>query len=69
MSRPTFRNEDFEFEYEIALGGVYRGFADAGDVQATAGRVKDGDADAWVTQWSATADSSGSCLVEREVRF
>ncbi len=56
MTRPKFKNEDFEFAYEIVLGGVYRGFADAGEVQATAGRVKDGDADAWVMEWSATAE-------------
>lgn len=55
MMRPKFKNEDFEFGYEIALGGVYRGFADAGEVQATVGRIKDGDADAWVREWSATA--------------
>jgi hypothetical protein len=57
MTRPRFKNEDFEFGYEIALGGVYRGFADAGEVQATAGRVKDGDADAWVREWSETAEA------------
>jgi hypothetical protein len=62
MSRPRFKNEDFEFGYEIGLGGVYRGFADAGEVQATAGRVKDGDADAWVTEWSARVLGQGGRL-------
>jgi fermentation-respiration switch protein FrsA (DUF1100 family) len=57
MTRPRFKNEDFEFGYEVVLGAVYRGFADAGEVQATAGRIKDGDADAWVTQWCATAEA------------
>jgi hypothetical protein len=66
MSRPKFKNEDFEFGYEIVLGGVYRGFADAGEVQATAGRVKDGDADAWVTEWSATADAIRAAAEQAE---
>ena len=66
MSRPRFKNEDFEFGYEIVLGGVYRGFADAGEVQATAGRVKDGDADAWVTEWSATAEAIRAAAEQAE---
>jgi hypothetical protein len=66
MTRPKFKNEDFEFGYEIVLGGVYRGFADAGEVQATAGRVKDGDADAWVTEWSATADAIRAAAEQAE---
>ena len=38
------------------LGSAYRGYADAGEVLATAERVKDGDGDAWVREWSATAE-------------
>jgi len=51
-----FKHEDFQFGYEIALGSAYRGYADAGEVLSTAGRVKDGDADAWVREWCATAE-------------
>jgi hypothetical protein len=66
MTRPGFKNEDFEFGYEIVLGGVYRGFADAGEVQATAGRIKDGDADAWVAEWCATAEAMESAAKQAE---
>ena len=38
------------------LGSAYRGYADAGEVLATAERVKDGDGDAWVREWCATAE-------------
>jgi prolyl oligopeptidase family protein len=51
-----FRHEDFQYGAEIALGSTYRGFADAGEVLATIGRIKDGDADQWVSEWTATAD-------------
>ncbi len=64
MARPRFKHEDFEFGYEIVLGSVYRGFADAGEVQATAGRIKDGDGDAWVTEWCATADALAAAANE-----
>jgi Prolyl oligopeptidase family len=66
MTRPKFKNEDFEFGYEIALGSVYRGYADAGEVQATVARIKDGDADAWVAEWCTTADSMESAAQEAE---
>jgi hypothetical protein len=52
---PRFADDDFQFGFEIALGATYRGAADAGEVLATAGRIKNGDADAWVHEWSATA--------------
>jgi Prolyl oligopeptidase family len=52
-----FKHEDFQYGTEIALGSTYRGFADAGEVLATVGRIKDGDADRWVREWTATADT------------
>jgi hypothetical protein len=55
MKQP-FKHEDFRFGYEIVLGSAYRGHADVGEVLSTAGRVKDGDADGWVREWSATAE-------------
>jgi Prolyl oligopeptidase family len=66
MTRPRFKNDDFEFGYEMALGSVYRGYADAGEVQATVARIKDGDADAWVAQWSATAEAMESAAQDAE---
>jgi hypothetical protein len=55
--KATFKNDDFQFGFEIALGCVYHHAADAGEVMSTAGRIKDGDDDAWVREWTATADT------------
>ncbi len=52
---PHFKDDDFQFGLEIALGCTYRQAADVGEVLATAGRIKDGDADSWVQEWTATA--------------
>jgi Prolyl oligopeptidase family len=54
---PHFKHDDFQFGLEIALGACQRGAADAGEVLVTAARIKDGDADAWVREWTATADA------------
>jgi hypothetical protein len=54
--REMFNNEDFRFGFEIVLGSTYRGYADVGEVLATAERVKDGDGDAWVREWTVTAE-------------
>jgi hypothetical protein len=53
--KATFKNDDFQFGLEIALGCVYHRAADAGEVLATAGRIKDGDDESWVREWTATA--------------
>lgn len=66
MTRPKFKNEDFEFGYEIVLGSVYRGYADAGEVQATVARIKDGDGDAWVAEWRATAEAIETAAQDAE---
>jgi hypothetical protein len=54
--REEFKHEDFRYGYEIVLGSAYYGHADVGEVLSTASRIKDGDADAWVREWSATAE-------------
>jgi hypothetical protein len=54
---PHFKHDDFQFGLEIALGACQHGAADAGEVLVTAARIKDGDADAWVREWTATADA------------
>jgi hypothetical protein len=51
-----FRNADFEFMTEIVLGASAYRAAEAGEVLATAGRIKDGDYGSWVGEWEATAD-------------
>ena len=52
-----FKHDDFQFGLEIALGACQYGAADAGEVLVTAERIRDGDADAWVREWTATADA------------
>lgn len=55
--KALFKHDDFQFEYEIVLGSIYRGFADVGEVQVTATSIKDGDADEWVSHWTALGES------------
>ena len=54
--RPFFKDDDFNFLTEIALGSVYRQAADAGEVLTTVDRIHDGQAQSWVDEWTATAD-------------
>ncbi len=54
--RPFFKDDDFNFLTEIALGSVYRQAADVGEVLATVDRIHDGKAQSWVDEWTATAD-------------
>jgi hypothetical protein len=54
--RPFFKNDDFNFLTEIALGSVYWQAADVGEVLTTVDRIQDGKARSWVDQWTATAD-------------
>jgi hypothetical protein len=53
-----FTDEDFQFGLETVLGGAYRQASDVGEVLATAARIPDGDADAWIGAWQATADGA-----------
>jgi len=53
----TFKDDDFQYGYEIALGAEYHRRADAGEVAVTAGRIKNGDRESWVREWLALADS------------
>lgn len=50
-----FDDDGFEFATLIALGAASRGLADAGEVLATVARIPNGDREAWVREWSATA--------------
>jgi hypothetical protein len=50
-----FRDTEFQFAFERALGASYRQGADVGEVLATAARIADGDADSWLDEWTATA--------------
>jgi Prolyl oligopeptidase family len=51
-----YQNDGFNFATLIALGSSYRGLADVGEVLATIERIHDGDREAWVREWSTTAD-------------
>ena len=42
--RPFFKDNDFNFLTEIALGSVYRQAADVGEVLTTVDRIHDGKA-------------------------
>ena len=50
-----FDDDGFDFATLIALGSASRGLADAGEVLATVERIPDGDREAWVCEWTATA--------------
>lgn len=52
---PQFGHDDFQSAFESALGAAYRNGSDVGEVLSTAARIKDGDADAWLREWTATA--------------
>ena len=47
-----FKDDDFQFGFEIALGGA----TDPGEVLATAARIRNGDSDSWVSEWLAAAE-------------
>lgn len=49
-----FDDDDFQFGLELALGSGM----DPGEVLAVAARIPEGDADAWVTEWTSVADDA-----------
>jgi hypothetical protein len=53
-----FVDDDFQFGIEVVLGTTYRQGADVGEVLETAERIADGDADAWIRAWTATAEAA-----------
>jgi hypothetical protein len=53
---PFFKDHDFQFAVENVLGSTYARAADVGEVLTTVDRIPNGDAQAWVGQWTATAD-------------
>jgi len=54
--RPFFKDDDFNFMTENALGATYHQAADVGEVLSTVERIRNGDARSWVDEWTATAD-------------
>jgi Prolyl oligopeptidase family len=53
-----FEDEDFQFGFELVLGATYHQSADVGEALATAARIPDGDSDAWIREWNATATTA-----------
>jgi hypothetical protein len=51
-----YDDEGMHFAVLLGLGFAYHGIADAGEVLATIQRVPEGDREAWVREWTATAD-------------
>jgi hypothetical protein len=54
--RPFFKDDDFNFLTENALGAVYHQAADVGEVLSTVERIRNGHPQSWVDEWTATAD-------------
>jgi hypothetical protein len=61
-----FKNEDFEFGLSIALGSTYSDQADVGECLAVAGRIKNGDADSWVREWTAAGGHAREIATKAE---
>ena len=51
-----FKDDDFSFLTENALGATYHQAADVGEVLSTVERIRNGHAQSWVDEWTATAD-------------
>jgi hypothetical protein len=56
MAHRFFETEQFNYQTQLALGGVCYGCGDVGELLATADRIVDGVADSWCQEWIATAD-------------
>ena len=61
-----FADAEFQFGLEIALGAAYRQASDVGESLATADRITDGDADSWVNEWTATAETCQAAGAEAQ---
>ncbi len=54
--KKTFKNPEFQFGFLLTLGASYHQGSDVGECLETARRIKNGDAESWFVEWSATAD-------------
>src|SRR5271167_3807078 len=54
--QPFFKDDDFNFLTEIALGSTFWQGADIGAVLTTTQRIHNGKAQSWVDERTATAD-------------
>lgn len=51
VSRRLFKDDAFDFNAKIVLGGVYRGAGDVGEALSTIDRIHDGDSESWHWEW------------------
>lgn len=56
MKKRFFRDDAFEFEFQLALGACYYRAGDVGEVLSTGLRIEDGDAESWFREWQATGE-------------
>jgi hypothetical protein len=61
-----FKDSAMQFATENALGQSFSHTTDVGEVLATIARIPNGDAGAWVSAWSATADRLAGLAREAE---
>jgi pimeloyl-ACP methyl ester carboxylesterase len=51
-----YEDDGMNFAVLISLGSAYANITDAGETLATIERIPEGDTEAWVTEWTKTAD-------------
>src|SRR4029453_9218536 len=56
MAYNFFATDPFNFNTQLALGGIYSGCGDLGEMLATTARIVEGDADSWCDSWTAIAE-------------
>jgi dienelactone hydrolase len=55
-----YEDDGMNFAVLLSLGFAYANIADAGETLATIDRIPEGDREAWVREWTATADRLAS---------
>jgi hypothetical protein len=56
MAYNFFPTDPFNYNTQLALGGIYSGCGDLGEMLATTTRIVEGDADSWCDSWTAIAE-------------
>src|SRR5262245_15743518 len=51
-----YKDDGMNFAVLLSLGFAYANTADVGETLATIERIPEGDHEAWITEWAATAD-------------
>ena len=62
--RRFYEDEGMNFAVLLSLGFAYANVTDVGETLATIERIPDGDGEAWVREWEATADRLASLADE-----